>query len=1510
MFRPLRGAKRELKIEKPVVDFHNPYFDPTIKTFHSRGHRKLKFSKQGKYVQQADQVRTKLKLAELQKKINDKAKDIGLEKQISISDEVFIVETVPQAEWWDLQFLPSHSYDDLDSSNISYELVGNLVHHPVQVKVHNEDTSERKKLRRQRRAEIHEEKQEKIRLGLLPPEQSKLKLSNMMQVLTKEAVQDPTKVEAMVRAQMEQRKSKHEQQNAQRKLTDEQRREKTLQKLQKDSDKQVLMAVFNLFTFQFSAMSDIDKLDYYYHCINDIILKRQNACTGLIPASTAVNNHGDYRDAWVRDNVYSILAVFGLAIAYKRLDDDSGRAFQLEHSVVKTMRGLLFAMMRQSNKVELFKNTQSPANSLHAKYSTSSGDTVGSCMGSFTVGRNFYLHSYSRTAAGFQIIFTLDEVDFIQNLVYYIERTYRTPDYGIWERGNKMNHGLPELNSSSIGMAVAALQAINGINLFGADGGPNSVVHSLPDEIARNYTTLISCLPREALLSVIGYPAFAVDNPDYQRITREEIEKKLLGRYGCRRFLRDGHQTVLEDKTRLHYDPHELKIFESIECEWPLFFTYLILDAIFLGRKSDVEKYSQMLDKVLVVDKESGRKLVPELYIVSSDDVEAEKREPHSQNRHPNENVPLVWAHELDPLGRYKLINRQKNDVLIQIVLISENESLQAKLATYGVETQTLKDTNPFHVAHPSVLRDSYTALGYNEKLGLTGRPNRPIGSLGTCKVYRFRGKLYFFTPHFMDMEEFYLTMDNNYLVSVFEHELQFIRKNWKSPGRPTTTLRTGKCNDVRVRLGALHEMINTACIESLDFLQEKMSANQIDKLFKPFKIDDVNKRGFLLNHDYGKIKKRTVCLPKSPNGKKIELEENNTNCFELSAPSFKLKDHNFEAPRRTMSPGISKKRRDTLKSSDSRSCLVQLSINTDEILKPFILKDESRLGEALEVLKETEDIYEQMDLLYYIHSCKGIDFECECGNVGVLLEEIYFKASSLNLWSIVRHAASLLEKVVNSLSINLTDLLIQHKHVSIGYGPEEKFVSEPIPPALIKKLIYSSVHDDIREATLIQEILTHLGSFIRAEPKLFEGILRVRTKYIVLALRDDIMRQKNLDEIEASETLMAMSPSDIKTSLGRLLSLKQETIESSKEICNIIKFEDEWFGDVKDVLHLAVQSGGFEDGNFSRFSINKEIKEASERGMILFFIDPYDGSVNHRAAFDTHINDDESSEMIKAIQIANDEEFILISVRDDASGKLGEKAKDLLSTLGSKHIRQLGYRDSWCMITRKSNKNDFFVEAYNKRGEGPTDIISLAIPLKRSITAIAFGPSKGRWFQKRKVEGALNKVPIKFYPKVWSILENCGGITLSNKTLPRDPTVSEKTPEEYNFALQVESFLDGYFDPAERQLAVEALMIISRIQERNPEIVMRENIIDIDKMIKEGIKLLWTVLKQSNSFMKIMPTLNNFPESSEYPEALIKRIFYDLPQQGTESTTSFLTQSILQTMPYRIDSTPGCSTQ
>jgi len=51
------------------------------------------------------------------------------------------------------------------------------------------------------------------------------------------------------------------------------------------------------------------------------------------------------------------------------------------------------------------------------------------------------------TTSGLQIIYTKDEVAFVQNLVYYIERAYRTPDYAMWERGSSYNDNTPEIHA-------------------------------------------------------------------------------------------------------------------------------------------------------------------------------------------------------------------------------------------------------------------------------------------------------------------------------------------------------------------------------------------------------------------------------------------------------------------------------------------------------------------------------------------------------------------------------------------------------------------------------------------------------------------------------------------------------------------------------------------------------------------------------------------------------------------------------------------------------------------------------------------------------------------------------------------------------------------------------------------------------------------------------------------------------------------------------------------------------
>lgn len=857
------------------------------------------------------------------------------------------------------------------------------------------------------------------------------------------------------------------------------------------------------------------RLDDYYHSINTVILSRQNPVTGLLPASTAINSHGDYTDAWVRDNVYSILAVWGLGLAYRKIDEAQGRTYELEQSVVKLMRGLLFAMMQQAAKVERFKEKQDPLEALHAKYDTATGGTVVADheWGHLQLdATSLYLLMLAQmTVSGLQIVFTQDEVNFVQNLVYYIGRAYRTPDYGIWERGNKLNHGKPELNASSVGMAKAALEAMQGLNLFGTRGGQASVVHVLPDEIARTRITLESLLPREsgskeidaALLSVIGFPAFAVDSGALSDRTRNKIIDLLQGRYGCKRFLRDGHQTVIEDGHRLHYEREELKQFEHIECEWPLFFTYLWLDSLFRGDVAQSEFYERQLQG-LTVERE-GIGLLPELYYVPAAALAAERQAPGSQTRLPNDNVPLVWAQslyflglllregllqpgDLDPLGRHRA-SRGPRRPIVQIALLAEDRALQSELETYGISTQVLADLAPVQVFPAGELSAIYAEIGRNAKLGLSGRPVRRLRSLTTSRIFRIQGNGAVFLPSFLDQQQFYLTLDYHFLVSQIRSELAYIHDHWREPGRPTLTLmlshamfelghkpihkspllaliqqlKAGCCDHVPVRLSPLSQLIVTSGIERID----------------------------------------------------------NVNHYRVGVAAF---GH---------SPLL------TSHLAFDAEHLGRLSV-----LEEFDLERATDLNLLLATLRQSDNLYEQVELLSTLKRLKGLTFDTGIGGpagpvtVEVLLDEIYAKAGRSECWSILRRASGLLGKADISLSDAVTEILVRQKQIAVGKAySDASLITEPMSHHEIVEKINTFCREDERDSVLTQEILIYLSVLIKTDPNLFDGLMTLRVGHLILMLTSELARQKELTQAEAYEQLMELSPFEVKTRLRQGLA-------------------------------------------------------------------------------------------------------------------------------------------------------------------------------------------------------------------------------------------------------------------------------------------------------------------------------------------------------------------------------------
>ncbi|NWT15989.1 PRPF3 protein, partial [Vireo altiloquus] len=265
----IRAVKREqfkqqLK-EKPSEGMEsNMYFDPRVSvTPAQRQKRTFKFHEKGKFEKIAQRLRTKAQLEKLQAEISQAARKTGIHTSTKLSlitpKKELKEGEIPEIEWWDSYIIPN-SLDlkgGVTSKKDDYFGITNLMEHPAQLNpLVDSDMpvtlgvyltkKEQKKLRRQTRREAQKELQEKVRLGLMPPPKPKVRISNLMQVLGMEAVQDPTKVEAHVRAQMAKRQKAHKEANTARKLTAEQQKAKKVKKLKEDVSQGVHIAVYRV----------------------------------------------------------------------------------------------------------------------------------------------------------------------------------------------------------------------------------------------------------------------------------------------------------------------------------------------------------------------------------------------------------------------------------------------------------------------------------------------------------------------------------------------------------------------------------------------------------------------------------------------------------------------------------------------------------------------------------------------------------------------------------------------------------------------------------------------------------------------------------------------------------------------------------------------------------------------------------------------------------------------------------------------------------------------------------------------------------------------------------------------------------------------------------------------------------------------------------------------------------------------------------------------------------------
>lgn len=876
----------------------------------------------------------------------------------------------------------------------------------------------------------------------------------------------------------------------------------------------------------------VQQLDVYYGIVKRQLLRYQHPITGIFPALST-----DTKVASVRDSIYCAAAIWSLFQAYRRIDDDRGKSYELGQSAVKCMRGILECWIRQAARIELFKMKQCSDYALHSKFHLATGTEIFN-DGEYShlqidVVSLYLIFLVQMIASGLQIIYTQDEVSFVQTLVYYVERAYRTPDFGMWERGSKYNDNTPEIHASSIGMAKSALEAINGCNLFGEKGAAWSVVYVDIDAHNRNRSIFETLLPREScskdvdasLLPTISFPAFATQEKILCDGTISNITRKLKGRYGFRRFPRDGYKTVLEDDNRRYYNIGETKEFENIENEWPLFFLFMIIDGVFKNNDEQVETYRQLLQNVIKYDKQ-GDPVVPMYYYVPKELIESEKAEYGSQTKLPSgegsgDNQSLfLWnqalyviaqlliagllhVNELDPIrrflpsyskprktARYSAFQGAATDLVVQVVLIAESMRLQAMMGTYGIQTQTPHEVEPVQIWSSKQLEQVYKYLGVNKKLKLTGRPMRPVGSLGTSKIYRVCGMTVLCYPLIFEVSQFYLYRDMALLIDDIKTEIQFVCRYWRLSGRPTVCLvireehmrdpqfnkmvdllamfKKGYCDSVKVRIGRLQNLLSSSCIEHLDFMKlTDKSELKVQKFHQ-------------LVHEYIGYQSLTD-VPK-------------VMCY--SEEQFDVSSYY---------------RKETY--------------------------------EVLDAIRNSPGIYVKAQLFGIILQREGDQYDFNGETVKEHLQNLYFLAGSLQYWIAVRYCSSLLHHTVDSISPFITSVLVSGRLLTVGViGHKETVFDKPMTPAEIHSVMYSTIQMyNIIHAVLQQEIILYCGRLVSTHTSMFKGILKIRVGWVLEA-----MRQYLIILGRPNEELENLSPSEIRQLLFKVLSVRDWSAEES----------------------------------------------------------------------------------------------------------------------------------------------------------------------------------------------------------------------------------------------------------------------------------------------------------------------------------------------------------------------------
>lgn len=236
----------ELNVDLVDKKRFTEFIDPRL-IVKQKNKKPLRFIREGVFTKEENELNNP--------KLNYKKKRKIKELFYSNDESIFSKVSTPEFEHWDMPFIKPK--ETVSEGEFPFEIlvykINNLIEHPIPVEPHydpDENVSstifltpkEKARLRRRNRQEKVLERQDRVRMGIDPPIQPKLKLTNLLNILNEKAIAEPSNIESEINKQKEERIKLHEIRNSSLKLSPENECNKKVRKWKLDPDSPIVHA--------------------------------------------------------------------------------------------------------------------------------------------------------------------------------------------------------------------------------------------------------------------------------------------------------------------------------------------------------------------------------------------------------------------------------------------------------------------------------------------------------------------------------------------------------------------------------------------------------------------------------------------------------------------------------------------------------------------------------------------------------------------------------------------------------------------------------------------------------------------------------------------------------------------------------------------------------------------------------------------------------------------------------------------------------------------------------------------------------------------------------------------------------------------------------------------------------------------------------------------------------------------------------------------------------------------